>query len=216
MAGFRRQLPTSAFRLPTSDFLELLPFSPGYTCTRFCPRWKNSCGPRAHRPGTGGQMAVLPAAATWRGSGGPAATLVSPGDGTLTVHRHADPPAKLVLRFFSADQVNRTFLNQKALPPLPTGGFWRVGKGRERSPSSPEELDTILQPAPGVLDDATFSGSAIVRLVVPGAHRGHPRAGGARSRVSPHALAYTLAAPHGFEMPALGAFRLGIAGRRAA
>ncbi len=89
------------------------------------------------------------------GRGGPAATLVSPGDGTLAVQRHADAPAKLVLRFFSADQLNRTFLNQKALPPLPTGGFWRVAKVGTFTKLA-TQLDQVLQPAPGALDDPVF------------------------------------------------------------
>ena len=88
-------------------------------------------------------------------AGGPAATLVSPGDGTLAVHRHGDVPAKLVLRFFSAAQLNRTFLNQKALPPLPTGGFWRVAKVGPFTKLA-RELDLALQPAPGALDDPAF------------------------------------------------------------
>ena len=87
--------------------------------------------------------------------GGPAATLVSPGDGTLLVHRHGGEPARLVLQFFSADQLNRTFLNQKTLPPIPTGGFWRVGKVGTFTKLA-RELDAVLQPAPGALDDPAF------------------------------------------------------------
>ena len=60
------------------------------------------------------------------GRGGPSATLVSPGDGRLLVHPQSAEPVKLVLTFLTADQLNRTFLDQKTLPPLPTGGFWRV------------------------------------------------------------------------------------------
>ena len=88
-------------------------------------------------------------------AGGPAATLVSPGDGTLRVHRHGGELARLVLQFFSADQLNRTFLNQKTLPPIPTGGFWRVGKVGTFTKLA-KELDAVLQPAPGALDDPAF------------------------------------------------------------
>ena len=87
--------------------------------------------------------------------GGPAATLVSPGDGTLRVHRHGGESAKLVLRFFSAGQLNRTFLNQKALPPIPTGGFWRVAQVGTFTKLA-RELDAVLQPAPGALEDPAF------------------------------------------------------------
>jgi hypothetical protein len=88
-------------------------------------------------------------------AGGPAATLVSPGDGTLTVHRHGAAPAQLVLQFFSPAQLNRTFLNQRALPPLPTAGFWRVAKVATFTRLA-KELDAVLQPAPGALDDPGF------------------------------------------------------------
>ena len=89
------------------------------------------------------------------GSGGPSATLVSPGDGRLIVLSNSREPAKLVLTFFSADQLNRTFLNQKTLPPLPMGGFWRILKVTPFTRLA-KMLDAALQPAPGALDDPTY------------------------------------------------------------
>lgn len=88
--------------------------------------------------------------------GDTAATLVSPGDGSLLVHPHADAPARLTLRFLSAVQLNRTFLNRRALPPLPTAGFWNVGRVGPFTKLA-KLLDAALQPAPGVLEtDAAF------------------------------------------------------------
>jgi hypothetical protein len=87
-------------------------------------------------------------------AGGPAATLVS-HTGRLTVHRDAAVPAQLVLLFLSASQLNRTFLNQKALPPLPIAGFWRLAKVRTFTALT-KLLDQALQPAPGALDDPVF------------------------------------------------------------
>ena len=78
-------------------------------------------------------------------AGGPAATLVSQ-QGAITVHRDATPPAQLVLLFLSAAQLNRTFLNQKALPPLPVAGFWRLGKVRTFTALT-KLLDQALQPS---------------------------------------------------------------------
>ena len=90
------------------------------------------------------------------GSDGAVATLVSPGDGSLTIHPHADVPARLTLRFLSAVQLNRTFLNRRALPPLPTAGFWNVGRVGPFAKLA-KELDAALQPAPGALEkDAAF------------------------------------------------------------
>ena len=88
-------------------------------------------------------------------SGGTAATLVSPGDGTLAVHRHADTPAQITLRFLSARQLNRTFLNQRALPPLPLGAPWHLPKLGTFTRLA-RELDAALQPAPGALDDPAY------------------------------------------------------------
>ncbi len=87
--------------------------------------------------------------------GGPAATLVSPGDGTLRVTPSAGTPARLVLTFLSARQLNRTFLNQSALPPLPTGGFWRLLNVRPFVALT-RLLDRCLQPTPAALLDEPF------------------------------------------------------------
>lgn len=87
--------------------------------------------------------------------GGPAATLVSPGDGTLRVAPGRGTPARLVLTFLSARQLNRTFLNQSALPPLPTGGFWRVARVRPFVALT-KLLDRCLQPTLAALADETF------------------------------------------------------------
>ncbi len=89
------------------------------------------------------------------GRGGPSATLVSPGDGRLLVHPQSAEPVKLVLTFLTADQLNRTFLDQKTLPPLPTGGFWRV-LGVTPFTRLAKLLNTALQPAPGALDDPAY------------------------------------------------------------
>ncbi len=86
------------------------------------------------------------------GRDGATATLVSPGDGSLTVHPHADVPARLTLRFLSATQLNRTFLNRRALPPLPTAGFWNVGQVTPFTKLA-KQLDAALQPAPGALEN---------------------------------------------------------------
>jgi hypothetical protein len=87
-------------------------------------------------------------------TGGPAATLVSK-NGRLTVQRDATPPAHLVLLFLSASQLNRTFLNQKALPPIPIAGFWRLAKVRTFTALT-KLLDQALQPAAGALADPAF------------------------------------------------------------
>jgi hypothetical protein len=87
-------------------------------------------------------------------AGGPAATLVS-ADGRLTVYRDAARAAQLVLLFLSASQLNRTFLNQKAMPPLPIAGFWRLGKVRTFTALT-KLLDQALQPAPAALADPEF------------------------------------------------------------
>ncbi len=135
------------------------------------------------------------------GGGGPAATLASPGDGTLAVHRHADAPAKLVLRFFSADQLNRTFLNQKTLPPLPTGGFWRVGKVGTFMKLA-KELDAILQPAPGALEDSVFR-ERHLRLSFKVLVGAIPVLAG-DDPVSRHTLSHTPPGTAQISMPALG------------
>lgn len=84
------------------------------------------------------------------GPHGATATLVSPGDGSLAVHGHGDVPAKLTLRFLSAVQLNRTFLNRRALPPLPTAGFWNVARVGPFTKLA-KRLDAVLQPAPEAL-----------------------------------------------------------------
>jgi hypothetical protein len=86
-------------------------------------------------------------------AGGPCATLFSK-DGRIEVHRDARA-AQLTLLFLSASQLNRTFLNQKALPPLPIAGFWRLGKVRTFTALT-KLLDQALQPAPGALEDPVF------------------------------------------------------------
>ena len=88
-------------------------------------------------------------------AGGPAATLFSPGDGALRVTPGAGTPARLVLTFLSARQLNRTFLNQSALPPLPTGGFWRILNVRPFVALT-KLLDRYLQPTPEALLDEPF------------------------------------------------------------
>lgn len=88
-------------------------------------------------------------------SGGPAATLVSPGDGTLRVTPGPGTPARLVLTFLFPRQLNRTFLNQSALPPLPTGGFWRILNVRPFVALT-KLLDRYLQPTPEALADEPF------------------------------------------------------------
>jgi hypothetical protein len=87
-------------------------------------------------------------------AGGPAATLVSE-HGRITVQRDAALPARLVLLFLSAGQLNRTFLNQAAMPPLPIAGFWRLAKVRTFTALT-KLLDQALQPAPEALEDADF------------------------------------------------------------
>ena len=89
------------------------------------------------------------------GRDGAVASLVSPGDGSLTVHPHADVPARLTLRFLSAVQLNRTFLNRRALPPVPTAGFWNVARVGPFTKLA-KLLDAALQPAPGALGDPAF------------------------------------------------------------
>ena len=86
---------------------------------------------------------------------GPAATLTSPGDGTLRVTPGHTAPARLTLTFLTANQLNRTFLNQGALPPLPTGGFWRI-LGVKPFVALTKQLDRVLQATPAVLADESF------------------------------------------------------------
>lgn len=86
---------------------------------------------------------------------GPSATLTSPGDGTLRVTPGRNVPAHLTLTFLSANQLNRTFLNQGALPPLPTGGFWRI-LGVRTFVALTKQLDRVLQAPPAALADEPF------------------------------------------------------------
>ncbi len=92
------------------------------------------------------------------------ATLISPGDGSLSVHPHADAPARLTLRFLSAVQLNRTFLNRRALPPLPTAGFWNVGRVGPFTKLA-KCLDAALQPAPGALENDAVLRETHLRLL---------------------------------------------------
>ena len=87
-------------------------------------------------------------------AGGPAATLVCE-NGRVAVDRDAAHAAPLVLLFPAADQLNRTFLSKKTLPPLPIAGFWRLGKIRTFTALT-KLLDQTLQPAPAALEDPTF------------------------------------------------------------
>ncbi len=87
--------------------------------------------------------------------GGPSATLISPGDGRLLVTPGSTAPALLVLQFLTANQLNRTFLNQGALPPLPTGGFWRI-LGVQTFVKLTKQLDRVLQATPAALADEPF------------------------------------------------------------
>ena len=86
---------------------------------------------------------------------GPAATLTSPGDGTLRVTPGHTVPSRLTLTFLTANQLNRTFLNQGALPPLPTGGFWRI-LGVQTFVKLTKHLDAVLQATPAALADESF------------------------------------------------------------
>ena len=86
---------------------------------------------------------------------GPSTTLTSPGDGRLLVTPGRAAPARLVLTFLTANQLNRTFLNQGALPPLPTGGFWRI-LGVPTFIKLTRELDRVLQATPDALADEPF------------------------------------------------------------
>ena len=136
------------------------------------------------------------------GQHGATATLVSPGDGSLTVHPHADVPARLTLRFLSAAQVNRTFLNRPALPPLPTAGFWNVARVTPFTKLA-KLLDDALQPAPGVLERDPAYRERHVRLLfrvllgaIPVLAEGDP--------VSRHTLGHTPDGTAEIRAPSLG------------
>ncbi len=86
---------------------------------------------------------------------GPAATLTSPGDGRLLVTPGDTAPSRLTLQFLTANQLNRTFLNQAAFPPLPTGGFWRI-LGVQTFIKLTRQLDRVLQAPPDALADEPF------------------------------------------------------------
>ena len=89
------------------------------------------------------------------GHDGPAATILSSGDGTLRVLPHGNAPAQMTLLFLGASQLNRTFLNAAALPPLPLGAPWKLGKLRTFTKLA-AELNTALQPTMGALEDETY------------------------------------------------------------
>ena len=86
---------------------------------------------------------------------GPAATLTSPGDGTLQVTPGHTAPARLVLTFLTANQLNRTFLNQGTFPPLPTAGAWRI-LNVQTFIKLTKHLDRILQAPPAALADESL------------------------------------------------------------
>lgn len=79
------------------------------------------------------------------------ATIV-PRDGRLGVTPGAPPRGALTLNFLRADQLNRTFLNRSALPPLPTGALWHLA-GLQKFMKLTKLLDAALQPAPEALRD---------------------------------------------------------------
>lgn len=86
--------------------------------------------------------------------GGPQATIV-PKDGLLAVTLDPPPRGALTLNFLNADQLNHTFLNQPALPPLPTGALWHLF-ALQRFTKLSKLLDAALQPAPEALRDPAF------------------------------------------------------------
>lgn len=136
------------------------------------------------------------------GRHGATATLVSPGDGSLAVHGHGDVPARLTLRFLSATQLNRTFLNRRALPPLPTAGFWNVARVGPFTKLA-KRLDAALQPAPGALESDTALRELHLRLLfrvllgaIPVLAEGDP--------VARHTLAHTPDGAAEIRAPALG------------
>ena len=86
---------------------------------------------------------------------GPAATLTSPGDGTLRVTPGRATPSRLTLTFLTANQLNRTFLNQGAFPPVPTGGAWRILNVKTFIALT-KHLDRVLQATPAALADEPF------------------------------------------------------------
>lgn len=94
--------------------------------------------------------------------GGLAATVVSQA-GAIRVYPAGGPAPKLALQFFSSAHVNRTFLGQKALPPLPVSGFWRLGKVKTFTALT-ERLDEALQPAPEALTDEAFETLHLILL----------------------------------------------------
>ena len=86
---------------------------------------------------------------------GPTATLTSPGDGTLRVTPGPAAPSRLTLTFLTAHQLNRTFLNQMAFPPLPTAGAWRILQVRPFIALT-KHLDRVLQATPAALTVEPF------------------------------------------------------------
>lgn len=82
------------------------------------------------------------------------ATIV-PRDGLLAVTLDPPPRGALTLNFFTADQLNRTFLNQRALPPAPTGALWHL-PALQKFTKLTKLLDAALQPAPDALANPAF------------------------------------------------------------
>jgi hypothetical protein len=87
-------------------------------------------------------------------AGGAGATMV-PRDGRVEVHPHSGPKPRLTLLFLSAAQLNRTFLNQSAMPPLPMGQIWRL-TGLRPFTALTKLLDAALQPTAAALEDPAF------------------------------------------------------------
>lgn len=82
------------------------------------------------------------------------ATIV-PKDGLLAVTLEPPRRGALTLNFVSAPQLNRTFLNQSALPPLPTGALWHL-VALQKFTKLTKLLDAALQPTPEALRDPAF------------------------------------------------------------
>ncbi|MBV9126601.1 MAG: hypothetical protein JO117_00795 [Verrucomicrobia bacterium] len=104
------------------------------TLVKFCPEAQHIAGDADFSL----RMSVL------RGS---ATTLVCRA-GTLTAHcGPSQPRAEIALCFLTARSLNRLFNNQSALPPLPLGWPWHLGKLRKFLALT-RLLDAHLQPSP--------------------------------------------------------------------
>ncbi len=86
--------------------------------------------------------------------GGAQATLV-PRDGSLGVTLDPPPRGALTLNFLNARQLNRTFLNQSALPPLPSGALWHL-PALKKFTALTKLLDAALQPSREALANPDF------------------------------------------------------------